>query len=113
MTSKLLLGLMLVGVATTSLGQEASEPEDQKSKTDATTDVLDSATAPETPATVNVSEVVLDDKIEARLSSILKSTEWFRNEEVHVESGVVFLTGETSLENTAVGPQILPVKQRT
>ncbi len=98
MRSKLLFGSMLVGVASVSVTQETPESKDQKSKPEATSQVPDSASIPEAPATVNVSEVVFDDKIEERLRSILTSKEWFRNEEVHVESGVVFLTGETSLE---------------
>lgn len=73
--NKFLCGLMLIGVASVSVAQEAPEPKDEKSKPEAPAQVPESATIPEAPATVNVSEVVFDDKIEERLRSILKSTE--------------------------------------
>ncbi|MCA9085962.1 MAG: mechanosensitive ion channel [Planctomycetaceae bacterium] len=53
---------------------------------------------PETPDEVSVSEVVGDSEIGARLRQILTSTEWFRDEDVVVENGVVFLTGATESE---------------
>ncbi|HQZ65092.1 MAG TPA: BON domain-containing protein [Planctomycetaceae bacterium] len=37
-------------------------------------------------------------RLKSGSAAFLKSTEWFQNEEVHVQSGVVFLTGETRLE---------------
>jgi len=63
---------MLICVASVSVAQETPEPKDQKSKPEATSQVPDSASIPEAPATVNVSEVVFDDKIEERLRSIFE-----------------------------------------
>ncbi|CAK9081100.1 Large-conductance mechanosensitive channel [Durusdinium trenchii] len=45
---------------------------------------------------VDVQPLARDEEIEARLSQILKSTEWFSNATVDAENGVVFIQGETS-----------------
>lgn len=52
-------------------------------------------TTPEPPKEVKVTDVVHDDDIGVRLKEILASTSWFRNAEVDVRNGVVFLSGTT------------------
>jgi len=50
------------------------------------------------PVTVEVSPVVRDDEIGARLQSVLDATGWFTGAEVRVDAGVVFLSGQTETE---------------
>ncbi len=58
----------------------------------------DAAENPEAPETVSVSDFVTDTEIDQRLREILRSTEWFTDEAVTVENGVVFLSGTTKDE---------------
>ncbi len=84
---------IMLALTGTSYGQdEPSAPADPVTDTDA------DAETPEAPEAVNVTEVVMDAEIDQRLREILRSTEWFREEAVSVENGVVFLTGTTDDE---------------
>lgn len=47
------------------------------------------------PETVDVTGVASDEEIAARLTRILKATEWFESESVRVDQGVAFLNGKT------------------
>jgi small-conductance mechanosensitive channel len=50
----------------------------------------------EAPNRVEVEPTVRDEAIEERLRSILDATGWFIDPQVHVQEGVVFLTGQAS-----------------
>ncbi len=50
------------------------------------------------PATVEVTPVARDEEIGRRLQSVLDATGWFTNARVRVNSGVVFLSGQTETE---------------
>ena len=50
---------------------------------------------PEVPSRVDIQPVARDDEIETRLIDILSATGWFTNPQVHVQDGVVFLSGQT------------------
>ncbi|MCB9854481.1 MAG: mechanosensitive ion channel [Phycisphaerales bacterium] len=50
------------------------------------------------PEKVAVEPVAEDDAIDARLTEILKATEWFESPEVTVDKGIVFLSGATALQ---------------
>lgn len=83
-----LLFLLLLPASVT--GQEQDPP-----ATDSTGQSESDIDTPEAPDSVNVSEVVKDTQIDKRLREILQSTEWFTEESVTVENGVVFLSGTT------------------
>lgn len=93
---RLVLALVLSAVflPASVLAQEPDPPADSPAQ-EVTTEEEES---PATPETVNVSEVAEDTEIDQRLREILESTEWFRDEDVRVENGVVFLTGVTDDE---------------
>jgi len=48
---------------------------------------------------VDVKPVARDEEIRQRLQSVLKATEWFKDSNVRVEQGVVFLSGETETDD--------------
>ncbi|HWB10356.1 MAG TPA: mechanosensitive ion channel family protein [Pirellulales bacterium] len=76
---------VLLGAATAAHAQSTAPP----AKT----------TAPQAPQKVDVEPVARDDQIAKRLSRILKATGWFRNPDVKVDAGVVFVDGQTSSED--------------
>jgi small conductance mechanosensitive channel len=54
--------------------------------------------SPQAPAVVEVQPVAGDEQIVARLEKILQATGWFESPQVSVDEGVVFLRGQTDLE---------------
>lgn len=56
--------------------------------------------APEAPAKVDVSPLAGDRQIAERLTRILEATQWFEQVQVHVEEGVVFLSGRSDREES-------------
>jgi small-conductance mechanosensitive channel len=90
--SQILL-VFVVLTASSAFSQDADKPVEQ-----AATESEAAVDPPEAPETVNVSEVVQDTEIDRRLQEILQSTEWFTDEAVTVENGVVFLSGTTKDE---------------
>ena len=95
-----LLAICLACCHSIAHAQDDSPPDVEKPQQDtaAETQPESESEVPEAPAEVSVSEVVEDHEIDTRLQEILASTDWFANEGVEVENGVVFLTGTTSDE---------------
>ncbi|WP_158521060.1 mechanosensitive ion channel family protein [Fuerstiella marisgermanici] len=93
----LLSGLIALPLLLALTGS-ASAQDEQPASPDPATETDAEAESPEAPKAVNVTEVAMDAEIDQRLREILRSTEWFRDEAVSVENGVVFLTGTTSDE---------------
>jgi small conductance mechanosensitive channel len=77
-----------------TMQDEAETSATMKEAPSATAPVSD-PTTPEAPKEVKVTGVVQDEDIGIRLQEIMKSTDWFQNEEVEVRNGVVFLSGTT------------------
>ncbi|MEZ6034369.1 MAG: mechanosensitive ion channel family protein [Planctomycetaceae bacterium] len=82
-----------VGAPRAAFAQNATEAPPATNEAPAA--VSPDPTTPEAPKEVKVTDVVQDDDIGARLLEILKSTNWFQNEDVDVRNGVVFLNGTT------------------
>lgn len=53
---------------------------------------------PEAPSQVEVQPTAEDEQIDSRLTGILQATDWFTNPSVTVRDGVVFLDGQTEIE---------------
>lgn len=81
-------GLIPAGILQDSTERSSPPQED-------TAPVVADSFTPEPPKEVKVTDVVHDDQIGARLTEIMKATEWFQDERVDVRNGVVFLKGTT------------------
>lgn len=57
---------------------------------------------PEAPPQVDVDPLAEDEQIDERLTRIMEATEWFIEPSVRVEEGVVFLDGQTEVEEYRV-----------
>ncbi|QDU94419.1 mechanosensitive ion channel family protein [Lignipirellula cremea] len=89
----LLLLLLVVGVAK---GQPAVPPTEPPAEEE--TPLAPDAPAPAAPDKVDVNPVADDTDIASRLTRILNATGWFREPQVEVDEGVVFLQGGVDLQ---------------
>lgn len=91
------LTALLVAFSLT-LQPNASRSQQSESTVDAASQVTEEDVASDTtqPTQVEVNPVADDEDIAARLERILNATEWYKNAEVIVEEGVVFLKGTTT-----------------
>ena len=78
----LFLCMLILSLGTTTFAQEASPTPNAE-------------TPPVVPDRVDVQPIARDNQIEARLEDILAATGWFMDEDVRVQDGVVFITGQT------------------
>jgi len=83
------LFLPAIGVAQQTPEKSTSDSAAAASKTEA---------AEQTPEKVEVKPLARDDEIAGRLTRILNATDWFREPEVTVNEGMVFLKGRTDGE---------------
>ncbi|HAW30541.1 MAG TPA: hypothetical protein DCY03_20855, partial [Planctomycetaceae bacterium] len=88
--SRVLVFLLVTGVCSLVCSAQEKTPEEPVNPPPA-----ESLPAPKT---VNVTPAVEDSEISARLTRILKATEWFEDPLVEVDEGVAFLTGSTNDE---------------
>lgn len=78
----LLIFIITLSLGITTFAQEASPTPNTEAP-------------PVAPDRVDVQPVARDNQIEARLEDILAATGWFTDEDVRVQDGVVFITGQT------------------
>lgn len=81
---------LLAVVPTSGFPQEAQTVSSAASDT---ATPVEAPTGPAAPAKVEVNPEARDEDIRARLENILEATGWFRQPEVRVDEGVVFLSG--------------------
>lgn len=86
-----MIGACLVLIPAAGRAQSPIEPRDST----AVVGPGDSVDAKPAPKQVEVKPIARDDEIEDRLVRILNATDWFRETQVTVEEGVVFLEGRT------------------